>query len=103
MNEADSDLDVPAWSSAERSSQRLGHQEGAVTDRDRCPVLKQFGVVSWPTLVLLDENGEILWRREGLLDKQKLRDLDLLIQHQLNESIVKEIAKANEVLTVVPA
>lgn len=31
-----------------------------------CPVRTQFGVDSFPTLVLIDENGDIVWRSAGL-------------------------------------
>lgn len=51
-------------------------------DRMECPVRNQFEVRNWPTLFLLDENGMIVWKEEGL-DSHKLKDLDLLIQHKL--------------------
>ena len=31
-----------------------------------CPVQAQFDVHAFPTLILLDENGDIVWRKEGL-------------------------------------
>jgi thiol-disulfide isomerase/thioredoxin len=48
----------------------------------RCPVRQQFGVTSWPTLVLLDENGRILWRSEGL-DGSKVHELEMIIRQRL--------------------
>jgi thiol-disulfide isomerase/thioredoxin len=51
-------------------------------DRDRCPVRTQFQVSAWPTLVLLDETGTIVWRSEGV-DPQKWQDLDLVIRQRL--------------------
>ncbi len=54
-------------------------------ERDSCPVLKQFDIRCWPTLVLLDENGVILWRGEGL-DRQNLKELELRIRHKLRGS-----------------
>ena len=47
-----------------------------------CPVRDQLGVTAYPTLILLDESGRILWRGEGLDDKN-LRSLDLEIKKRL--------------------
>ena len=47
-----------------------------------CPVRDQFRVTSYPTLILLDEQGQILKRYEGLATEQ-LRDLKLLLQLHL--------------------
>ena len=47
-----------------------------------CPVRDQFGVTAYPTLILLDESGHILWRGEGLDDKN-LRSLDFEIKKRL--------------------
>jgi thiol-disulfide isomerase/thioredoxin len=48
-----------------------------------CPVRTQFGVTRLPTLVLIAENGAILWRHEGRMDRQHLDDLDGTIRHWL--------------------
>jgi len=48
-----------------------------------CPVRREFAVQYLPTLVLLDENGWILWRHEGQLSRAELEDLDLRIKRQL--------------------
>jgi thiol-disulfide isomerase/thioredoxin len=48
----------------------------------RCPVRAQFGVNSWPTLVLVDENNRIIWRGEGL-DASKLQELEIIIKQRL--------------------
>lgn len=37
---------------------------------DTCPVKAKFGVDKFPTLFLVDENGEVLWRSEGLAAPQ---------------------------------
>jgi thiol-disulfide isomerase/thioredoxin len=47
-----------------------------------CPVKTQFGVQAFPTLVLLDEQGHILFRSEGL-DEAKRLQLEGLIRWQL--------------------
>ncbi len=47
-----------------------------------CPVRTQFQVSKFPTLVLLDESNQIIWRAEGL-DPDKLQDLEMLIRQQL--------------------
>jgi thiol-disulfide isomerase/thioredoxin len=38
---------------------------------DNCPVRTKLGVNAFPTLVLLDANGTILWRAEGLTPQNK--------------------------------
>jgi len=48
-----------------------------------CPVQREFDIRAYPTLLLLDENGEILWRHEGRLDTTTREDLELLIQRKL--------------------
>jgi thiol-disulfide isomerase/thioredoxin len=52
------------------------------TDRNVDPVRTQFAVANWPTLVLLDDTGRIIWRAEGL-DAQQLRELDIIIRQRL--------------------
>jgi thiol-disulfide isomerase/thioredoxin len=48
-----------------------------------CPVKKQFGVHAFPTLVLLDENGWVIWRHEGAMEPAELNDLEIRIQSRL--------------------
>jgi len=48
-----------------------------------CPVRGQFGVRFIPTLVLLDENGWILWRHQGRPDRASLDELERWIQRRL--------------------
>jgi hypothetical protein len=40
---------------------------------DDCPVLRDLGVKSFPTLILLDRDGTILWRGEGLTSQNEQR------------------------------
>jgi thiol-disulfide isomerase/thioredoxin len=40
---------------------------------DSCPVLTRLNVKEFPTLLLVDERGEIVWRAEGLTPKAKAR------------------------------
>jgi thiol-disulfide isomerase/thioredoxin len=54
------------------------------SDFDTCPVRSQFGVRRFPTLVLLDGNGRIIWRSEGLSKDQAL-ELETLIRQHLNQ------------------
>jgi thiol-disulfide isomerase/thioredoxin len=49
---------------------------------ERCPVKNQFQALYFPTLVLLDETGQIVWRGEGL-DAQQLRELEFEIKRRL--------------------
>jgi thiol-disulfide isomerase/thioredoxin len=52
------------------------------SDAKACPVKSQFRIEAFPTLILLDEQGHILWRNEGL-DRAKLLELEGLIRWQL--------------------
>lgn len=54
------------------------------SDRAKCPVRTQFAVNNWPTLVLIDENGRLLWRSEGL-DAQQLQELEVIIRQRLGQ------------------
>jgi thiol-disulfide isomerase/thioredoxin len=47
-----------------------------------CPVKSGFGVDSFPTLVLLDAYGNVLWHARGV-DPGKLRELDHEIRSRL--------------------
>jgi thiol-disulfide isomerase/thioredoxin len=47
-----------------------------------CPLLRHFQVTRYPTLVLLDEQGQILWRGEGLGDAN-VRRLEELLRQRL--------------------
>lgn len=51
-----------------------------------CPVRTQFGVRFIPTLVLVDDNGWILWRHEGRPDRLALDELERWIQRRLPKS-----------------
>lgn len=51
-------------------------------DMRYCPVKNQFRVEAFPTLVLLDAQGNILWRSEGL-DDAKRAELEGQIRWQL--------------------
>lgn len=47
-----------------------------------CPVVKQFQVERFPTLVLIDDTGKIIWRSEGLDDNAQ-KVLRKLIENKL--------------------
>ncbi len=51
-------------------------------DTGACPVRAQFDVRVFPTLILIDETGRIIWRAQGL-DKQQLAELETLIRQRL--------------------
>lgn len=51
-------------------------------DGTPCPVREQFGVRAYPTLVLVDDTGRILWRAEGF-ERQQIADLDTLLRQRL--------------------
>jgi hypothetical protein len=50
---------------------------------DHCPVKNALAVHSFPTLILLDEQGNILWRTEGL-DSSQLAQLENEIRRRLH-------------------
>jgi len=56
---------------------------GGASEREPCPVLTQFAVRGFPTLVLLDEQGRIIWRGDGALTRETLQDLHLQIRQHL--------------------
>jgi len=51
-------------------------------DTATCPVRQQFDVRAFPTLVLVDDAGRIIWRGQGL-DKQRVAELEILIRQRL--------------------
>jgi len=48
-----------------------------------CPVKTKFGVRAFPTLILLDENGRVIWRHQGALEPAEVKDLETRIQSGL--------------------
>lgn len=48
-----------------------------------CPVRSQFRVTGFPTLVLLNENGTVLWQHVGGLEQQDVSELDQAIRKYL--------------------
>jgi thiol-disulfide isomerase/thioredoxin len=50
-----------------------------------CPVKRDFQVQRYPTLVLIDENGIIVWRYEGNLDRVHIDDLQFQIKRRLEK------------------
>lgn len=50
-----------------------------------CPVRTQLEVLSFPTLVLLDSEGWIIWTHVGRPDQNALTELDRLIQRRLGK------------------
>lgn len=69
-----------------RARQRLGIRYRVLLANDTagspCPVKAQFGVSQFPTAVLLNERGRIIWRSEGMTPPQQ-RELDVIIRQQL--------------------
>jgi thiol-disulfide isomerase/thioredoxin len=50
-----------------------------------CPVRDQFQIAAYPTLILLDETGRILWRSEQGVDRQQLHLLETEIRRRLTQ------------------
>jgi len=69
----------------ERIRQRLGINYRLLVGSDfiHCPVRNQFGISAYPTLVLLDDNGCIIWRSEGLGGHQ-IEELEAIVKQKLN-------------------
>jgi hypothetical protein len=54
----------------------------AGNEQGPCPVMTQFGVTALPTLVLIDEEGRIVWRSVGF-EPEEFKVLDLEIRRRL--------------------
>jgi thiol-disulfide isomerase/thioredoxin len=63
--------------------QRLNINYRQLMSGDNCPVRGQFNIRAIPTLILLDENGWILWRHEGTMNAYEREELELLIKRRL--------------------
>jgi thiol-disulfide isomerase/thioredoxin len=48
-----------------------------------CPLKRDLQIRMYPTLILLDESGTILWRHESALDREKLDELEFFIRRRL--------------------
>jgi thiol-disulfide isomerase/thioredoxin len=48
-----------------------------------CPVQRDFGVKVLPTLVLIDEKGQVIWRKDGALSEPEFAQLKEIIRQQL--------------------
>jgi thiol-disulfide isomerase/thioredoxin len=48
-----------------------------------CPVKQKLEVNAYPTLILLDEMGVIVWRHTGALERQQVDDLEFAIKRRL--------------------
>jgi thiol-disulfide isomerase/thioredoxin len=68
----------------ERVRQRLAINYRLLMGSDpvQCPVRVQFGIQAYPTLVLLDDNGRIIWRSEGL-GKDSIAELETIFKQRL--------------------
>jgi thiol-disulfide isomerase/thioredoxin len=51
-------------------------------DGGPCPLSQQFAVHVYPTLVLLDDTGRVLWRSEGL-ERAQLSELETILRQRL--------------------
>lgn len=49
----------------------------------RCPVLTQFDIQAYPTVILLDENGDIVYRSRNGVDDREYRELAFEIDRRL--------------------
>jgi thiol-disulfide isomerase/thioredoxin len=49
----------------------------------KCPLKRDLMVTNYPTLVLLDEQGQIIWQHVGLMDAVALDNLEFRIRQKL--------------------
>lgn len=52
--------------------------------KGQCPVQNQFQIQQFPTLILLDESGTVVWRCDQGMSPEKLRELNQEIRKRLN-------------------
>ncbi len=50
---------------------------------DTCPVLRDFGVTGFPTLVLLNDQGQIIWTKVGAPNDAEFEQLKVIIRQEL--------------------
>jgi hypothetical protein len=50
---------------------------------DACPVKRDFGVTALPTLVLLNDKGQIIWTKQGMPTEPEFEQLKAIIRDQL--------------------
>ena len=68
----------------------IGGKGGA----DACPVRKSLGVQVYPTMVLLDRDGRVLWRDQGTTPATMGR-LDRVLASHLREIDTKQVARSS--------
>lgn len=71
---------------AMRDEKRLPYQVLMGSDMQTCPVLTQFRVKGFPSLVLLDENSRIIWTAQGLRARDAEQLETIIRQHLLPRS-----------------
>jgi thiol-disulfide isomerase/thioredoxin len=49
----------------------------------KCPLKRDLEIRYFPTLVLLDESGTMVWRHEGGLERDQLDDLEFTVRRRL--------------------
>jgi thiol-disulfide isomerase/thioredoxin len=49
----------------------------------KCPLKRDLEVRYLPTMVLLDESGNMIWRHEGTLERDQIDDLEFTIRRRL--------------------
>jgi thiol-disulfide isomerase/thioredoxin len=54
---------------------------------DNCIVKRELGITGYPTMILIDERGNILWRHVGELESNSRDALDRILQTQLRPAV----------------
>ena len=52
-------------------------------DQRRCPLLREFMVTGFPTLVLVNDQGRIIWRHTGPPNEPEFEQLKVIIRKEL--------------------
>ncbi len=64
-----------------RASQSLGvNYRQLVSTGPQCPIITDLQITRYPTMVLLNQDGTIIWRHEGMLTTRSLGELERIIQ-----------------------
>lgn len=82
-NEADGSQQEQAYKVNAVSQKLQTNYRQLLSGGSMCPVRGQLGVRFVPTLVLVDENGWILWRHEGRPDRNTLDELERVLQRKI--------------------
>jgi thiol-disulfide isomerase/thioredoxin len=65
------------------AAQRRANYQLLLGGGAKCPLSRDMQIRGFPTLVLLDQTGAVIWRHEGALDREKMDELEFVIRRRL--------------------